>query len=163
MTKPVTQQYNTIIKDRTNAKASASFDGKRLSADGGALLLRVADNVFGLTGWLARCFSDHRDPEHREHELDCLVAQRVMAIALAYENLNDHDQLRVALTSKTRTERPCAGAAIANGASICSYSVLFDALQMNGPERLLEAGLESYISTVLLPRVCSVISTLDKN
>ncbi len=50
--------------------------------------------MFGVTGRLAGCFSDHRDPERSEHELDCLVAQRVMAIALGYEDLNDHDQLR---------------------------------------------------------------------
>ena len=72
----------------------ASFDSGRLSSDGGALFLREADNVFGVTGRLAGCFSDHRDPERSEHELDCLVAQRVMAIALGYEDLNDHDQLR---------------------------------------------------------------------
>ena len=75
-------------------EVTASFDGGRLSSDGGALLLREADNVFGVTGRLAGCFSDHRDPERSEHELDCLVAQRVMAIALGYEDLNDHDQLR---------------------------------------------------------------------
>ena len=75
-------------------EVTASFDGGRLSSDGGALLLREADNVFGVTGRLAGCFSDHRDSERSEHELDCLVAQRVMAIALGYEDLNDHDQLR---------------------------------------------------------------------
>ena len=73
---------------------TASFDGGRLSSDGGALLLREADNVFGVTGQLAECFSDHRDPERSEHELVCLFALRVMAIALGYEDLNDHDQLR---------------------------------------------------------------------
>ncbi len=48
----------------------ASFDGGRLSPDGGALLLREADNVFGVSGRLAGCFSDHRDPERSEHERD---------------------------------------------------------------------------------------------
>ena len=72
---------------------TASFDGGRFSSDGGALLLREADNVFGVTGRLAECFSDHRGPERHEHELDCLVAQRVMANALAYEGLNDNGQL----------------------------------------------------------------------
>lgn len=75
---------------------TARFDGGRLSSDGGALPLREADNVFGVTDRLVGCFSDHRDPVRREHALACLVAQRVMAIALwvGYEDLNDHDQLR---------------------------------------------------------------------
>ncbi len=73
---------------------TANFDGGRLSSDGGALLLREADNVLGMTGRLAGCFSDHRDPRRCEHELDCFVAQRVMAIAPGCEDLNDHDQLR---------------------------------------------------------------------
>lgn len=83
-----------VFQGHGRREVTASFDGGRLSSDGGALLLREADNVFGVTGRLAGCFSDHRDPGRREHELDCLVAQRVMAIALGYEDLNDHDQLR---------------------------------------------------------------------
>ena len=73
---------------------TARFDGGRLSSDGGALLLREADGVFGVTRRLSECFADHRDPSRSEHPLSCLVTQRVMGIALGYEDLNDHDQLR---------------------------------------------------------------------
>ncbi len=73
---------------------TAQFDGGRLSSDGGAVLLREADGVLDVTRRLAGCFTDHRSPERREHTLSCLVAQRVMGIALGYEDLNDHDQLR---------------------------------------------------------------------
>ena len=70
------------------------FDGGRMTSDGGALLLREADRVFNVTGRLAACFVDHRDPGRVEHGLRTLVAQRVMSLALGYEDLNDHDRLR---------------------------------------------------------------------
>lgn len=70
------------------------FDGGRMTSDGGAMLLREADRVFNVTGRLAACFVDHRDPGRVEHGLRTLVAQRVMALALGYEDLNDHDRLR---------------------------------------------------------------------
>ncbi len=72
----------------------AKFDGGRMSSDGGALLLRSADMLFDVTGRLAACFTDHRKPERIEHALPVLVAQRVMGIALGYEDINDHDRLR---------------------------------------------------------------------
>jgi hypothetical protein len=72
----------------------ASFDGGQITSDAGALLLGQADRVIGLTRRLAACFSDARDPDLVEHEVQTLVMQRVVAIALGYEDLNDHDQLR---------------------------------------------------------------------
>ena len=83
-----------VFQGHGRREMTASFDGGRLSSYGDALLLREADNVFGVTGWLAGCFSDHRAPERSQHGLYCLVAQRVMTIALGYEDLNDHGQLR---------------------------------------------------------------------
>ena len=72
----------------------ASFDGGRLTSDAGALLLGSADRVIGLTHKLAGCFRDARNPAFVEHEVETLVMQRVVGIALGYEDLNDHDQLR---------------------------------------------------------------------
>jgi Transposase DDE domain group 1 len=72
----------------------ASFDGGRLTSDAGALLLGSADRVIGLTHKLAACFRDARNPAFVEHEVETLVMQRVVGIALGYEDLNDHDQLR---------------------------------------------------------------------
>ncbi len=70
------------------------FDGGRMTSDAGALLLREADRLFDVTGRFAACFVDYRDPERVEHPLETLVAQRVMALALGYEDINDHDRLR---------------------------------------------------------------------
>jgi Transposase DDE domain group 1 len=72
----------------------ASFDGGDISSDGGALLLRQVESLTGIIRQFAACFTDHRDPELIEHPLEHLIAQRVYALALGYEDLNDHDDLR---------------------------------------------------------------------
>jgi hypothetical protein len=72
----------------------ASFDGGRLSSDGGALLLREVEHRYGLIERFAGCFVDHRDEDLIEHSVRDLVAQRVVGLCLGYEDLNDHDQLR---------------------------------------------------------------------
>ena len=72
----------------------ASFDGGRMTSDAGALLLGAADRVIGLTRRLAGCFADARNPAFIEHEVETLVMQRVVGMALGYEDLIDHDELR---------------------------------------------------------------------
>jgi Transposase DDE domain group 1 len=72
----------------------ASFDGGDISSDGGALLLRKVEELTGIIRQFAACFNDHRNPELIEHLLEHLVAQRVYGLALGYEDLNDHDDLR---------------------------------------------------------------------
>jgi hypothetical protein len=72
----------------------AGFDGGRVSSDAGALLLKKADEAVGLLQRLGACFRDDRLQETVEFPVRTLVAQRVMGIALGYEDLNDHEQLR---------------------------------------------------------------------
>jgi hypothetical protein len=72
----------------------ATFDGGTLSSDGGVVLLGEVDCRLGLLQRFAACFQDHRDPSLVEHSVQDLVRQRVLALALAYEDLNDHDELR---------------------------------------------------------------------
>ncbi len=72
----------------------ARFDGGRISSDAGGLLLRETERVTGIIRQFAACFTDHRDPDLIEHTVEELVAQRVYALALGYEDLNDHDDLR---------------------------------------------------------------------
>ena len=73
---------------------TARFDGGPISSDGGAILLREVDRRLRLIPRLAGCFEDHRDPQRTEHSVSELLAQRLYAIALGYEDLNDHDELR---------------------------------------------------------------------
>jgi hypothetical protein len=72
----------------------ANFDGGTLSSDGGALLLRQTDRRIGLLPRLAACFTDLRSQERIEHGVEQMLAQRIYGLALGYEDLNDHDQLR---------------------------------------------------------------------
>jgi len=72
----------------------AAFDGGAITSDAGALLLGAADRAIRLTQRLAACFHDVRRQELIEHEVVTLVGQRVFGIALGYEDLNDHDELR---------------------------------------------------------------------
>jgi hypothetical protein len=72
----------------------ARFDGGTLTSDGGALLLREVERATGILRRFAACFTDYRDPARVEHPVATLVAQRVYALALGYEDLADHDALR---------------------------------------------------------------------
>ena len=72
----------------------AGFDGGAISSDAGGLLLRQTEQATGILRRFAACFTDHRDPDLIEHTVEELIAQRVYALALGYEDLNDHDRLR---------------------------------------------------------------------
>jgi hypothetical protein len=72
----------------------AAFDGGAVSSDGGALLLRHADRAIGLIDRVAACFVDGREQDQVVHSLPALVGQRIVGIALGYEDVSDHDDLR---------------------------------------------------------------------
>ena len=72
----------------------ASFDGGAITSDAGALLLGATDRAIRLVDRFASCFGDARSPVLIEHEVHTLVGQRVFGLALGYEDLNDHDELR---------------------------------------------------------------------
>ena len=72
----------------------ASFDGGAITTDAGALLLGATDRAIRLVDRFALCFQDARAAELIEHQVGTLVGQRVFGIALGYEDLNDHDELR---------------------------------------------------------------------
>ncbi|ACP23483.1 putative transposase for insertion sequence NGRIS-20i (plasmid) [Sinorhizobium fredii NGR234] len=75
-------------------KVVAGFDGGAITSDAGALLLRHVDGIIGLFDRVAACFVDDRDPTCTVHSVRTLVGQRVAAIALGYEDVDDHDRLR---------------------------------------------------------------------
>ena len=72
----------------------ARFDGGQITSDAGALLLRPVEQRTGILRQFAACFRDYRKPAFVEHTVSELVRQRVYGLALGYEDLNDHDQLR---------------------------------------------------------------------
>jgi hypothetical protein len=73
---------------------TAAFDGGRVTSDGGGLLLREVEERFSIVRSFVGCFTDHRDAEAIEFSVRELLLQRVMGLALGYEDLNDHDDLR---------------------------------------------------------------------
>ena len=75
-------------------RVQASFDGGAITSDAGALLLGQTDRAIRLTERFAACFADTRTAELVEHQVETMVMQRVVGIALGYEDLNDHDELR---------------------------------------------------------------------
>jgi hypothetical protein len=75
-------------------KVVAAFDGGTMTSEAGAMLLGATDKHIGLIERFAGCFSDYRDADLVVHEVAGLVGQRVFGMALGYEDLIDHDQLR---------------------------------------------------------------------
>jgi Transposase DDE domain group 1 len=80
--------------DHFSRKVVARFDGGTMTTDGGGLLLRETDRRLKLLPRLAECFLDGRNPLLVEHTVEQLVSQRIYGLALGYEDLNDHEQLR---------------------------------------------------------------------
>ena len=75
-------------------RVEAAFDGGALTSDAGALLLQEADRAIGLIDRVAACFRDERDPGRVVHVLRTLIGQRIIGLALGYEDVANHDDLR---------------------------------------------------------------------
>jgi Transposase DDE domain group 1 len=125
-------QCNTFYLDFPvlgSREVLADFDGGDISSDGGSLLLRKTEELTGVIRQFAACFTDHRNPSLIEHTLGELVAQRVYGLALGYEDLIDHDDLRCDPllativgkndpTGKTRQRRRDRGKALAGKSTL---------------------------------------------
>jgi DDE family transposase len=72
----------------------SAFGGGPITSHAGGLLLGASKRAIRLVERLARCFRDGRDPDALLHTVPALLGQRIFAIALGYEDINDHDQLR---------------------------------------------------------------------
>ena len=123
----------------------ASFSGGAITSDGGAVLLRQADRVLGLTERAAQALTDTRRKASCRHSLLTMVRQRVYALALGYEDLNDHDELRSdpALQTAVNADEPLAGAS-----TLCRFE------QRMGREdavRLHEALVDRFIASFPRP------------
>ena len=103
----------------------AQFEGGQITSDGGALLLRETDRRLNLMPRLAACFDDHRNPWFTQYSVEELLGQRIYGLALGYEDLNDHDQLRndpllgVLAGKREAGEKPLAGKSTLNRLELC--------------------------------------------
>jgi hypothetical protein len=104
---------------RESREIVARFDGGTISSDGGALLLRQTDRRLNLLPRLAECFLDGREQERVQHSVQEMISQRVYGLALGYEDVNDHEQLRSdplfgVLAGREEVDRPLAGKSTLN-------------------------------------------------
>jgi hypothetical protein len=111
-------------------RVEAGFTAGQVSTDGGSLLLREVERKIGLLGRLAACFSDGRDQERVEHGLEEMLGQRIYGLALGYEDLNDHEQLRRdplfgVLSGKRELEEPLAGKSTLNRLELTGRSLRY--------------------------------------
>ena len=84
-----------LFDDLGPRRVQADFSGGTLSTDAGALLLRQVDANLGLCAELAHCFYDQRNPLWVDHLVEEILRQRLFGTALGYEDLNDHQRLRL--------------------------------------------------------------------
>jgi hypothetical protein len=129
------------------------FDGGAISSDGGGLLLREVEQQTRIIHQFANCFQDYRDPKLVEHTVEELVAQRIYGLALGYEDLNDHDQLRrdpllAVLVDKKDLlgeERRCArdqGTALAGKSTLNRLELGGEKWEAEKPERYKKIVME---------------------
>jgi hypothetical protein len=112
-------QKSFLFARHFSRRVEAEFSAGRVSTDGGALLLRETDRKIGLVGRVAACFRDGRMPGRIEHRVEEMLAQRIYGLALGYEDLNDHEQLRSdpvfgVLSGKRDLNEPLAGKSTLN-------------------------------------------------
>jgi len=107
------------FKAHHSREVVARFDGGAISSDGGSLLLRQTDQRLNLLQRFSRCFLDGREQDRVEHSILEMVSQRVYGLALGYEDLNDHEQLRTdplfgVLAGREELDKPLAGKSTLN-------------------------------------------------
>jgi len=127
----------------------ADFGGGRLTSDGGALLLREVDRRLGLVEALAACLTDPRDPAKITHEQSTMLRQRILGLALGYEDLNDHATLRSdPLFSVLAEQRPDPAAPLASPPTLCRLENRVDRAAL---VRLSAVFVEQFIASYDAP------------
>ncbi|HZC23076.1 MAG TPA: IS1380 family transposase [Candidatus Binatia bacterium] len=111
-------------------RVETGFTAGQVSSDGGSLLLREAERRINLLGRVAACFSDARSPLLIQHQLSEMLSQRIYGLALGYEDLNDHEQLRsdplmAVLSGKRKLEAPLAGKSTLNRLELTGRSARY--------------------------------------
>jgi hypothetical protein len=112
-------QTQFVFQAHGSRQVTAQFDGGTMTSDAGGLLLREVDRKMNLLPRLAACFLDGRDPARVQHSVAEMLSQRVSALALGYEDLNDHEQLRQdpvlkLLAGQADMDQPLAGKSTLN-------------------------------------------------
>ncbi len=99
-------------------RVEVSFDGGEVTSDGGVLLLRAAARRTGMLRDLSRRLTDPRRQASCKHSLKSMIEQRVIAVALGYEDLNDHETLRLDTALQTSVGRD---EVLAHPSTLCRF------------------------------------------
>lgn len=129
-----------VFSKRGRRRVEADFRGGAITSDSGALLLREADRRLGLTERLAAGLSDPRDPARITHDLATMLRQRVFALALGYEDLNDHATLRDDPALRVAADAD----ALASAPTLCRLENRADRRSM---VRMAETLVETFIAS----------------
>ncbi len=132
----------TLEFPRVNRRVvEVNFEGGDITSDGGVLLLRQADRFLGLSDSIAHALSDPRRQASCDHDVPGLVRQRLYAIALGYEDLNDHEALRRDVAIQTAVERDQL---LASASTLCRFEKRADA---ETAWRLHEVLLDQFVAS----------------
>jgi hypothetical protein len=107
------------------------FSGGAVSSNGGVLLLRAADRRLGLSAAAAGVLRDPRNPRRCRHSALAQLRQRLYGLALGYEDLNDHEELRHDLALQTAVDRV---APLASAPTLCRFEHWADRATVGGPQ-----------------------------
>lgn len=131
-------------------QVEADFTGGDITSNAGVLLLRETDRKLGLCRSVALALGDTRVRGRCEYTVEELIKQRVYGLALGYEDLNDHQQLRddLALQTAVSRDKPLSSASTLSRfesragreAALAIHRVLFDqfiAAHERSPRRLI--------------------------
>jgi hypothetical protein len=119
-------------------RVEAGFTAGQVCSDGGALLLREVDRRIHLLERLAACFIDGRDAGRIEHTVEEMLSQRIYGLALGYEDLNDHEQLRsdpllALLSGKRKLDEPLAGKSTLNRLELVARTTRYHKISYSAP------------------------------
>ena len=132
-------------------RVEAGFSAGQVSSDGGGLLLREVDRKIKLVKRVAGCFSDGRSAERVEHTLEEMLSQRIFGLALGYEDLNDHEQLRSdpllgVLAGRRELDRPLAGKSTLNRLELSGRSQRYHKIDYS-PEAIDKLLVDLYLES----------------
>ena len=148
-------QGTFVFTAHFSRRVEAGFTAGRVCSDGGSLLLREVDRKINLLGRLAGSFVDGRSPLLIKHRLSEMLAQRIFGLALGYEDLCDHEQLRAdpllgLLSGKGDLDKPLAGKSTLNRLELVGRTGRYHKISYSAEsvDRLLrDLFLESHRST----------------
>jgi hypothetical protein len=127
------------------SRIEVNFQGGKISSDGEVVLLREVDRRLHLTAAIARSLDDPRRQASCEHDLLSLIRQRIYALALGYEDLNDHQRLREDVLLQTALERDQV---LASASTLCRFE---NRAEPKAAQRLHEVLVEQFISSFKRP------------